>query len=66
MGRTPQHADVVKLRLERGARERSGLMGAFRVSRRSRILEVGGLVGRHASDALEAATRRKNQEMVTR
>jgi photosystem II stability/assembly factor-like uncharacterized protein len=67
MGRTPQHADVVKLLLQRGAQGKDqALMGALGDAATVKaILEVGGLSAGTLSDALEAATRRKNQEMVT-
>jgi hypothetical protein len=67
MGRTPQHADVVKLLLQHGAPGMDqALLGALGDAATVKaILEVGGLSPSTLSDALEAATRRKNQEMVT-
>jgi len=69
MDRKPQHADVVKLLLQRGAQgKEQALMGAVSapdVAMTKVVLEVGGLPAGTLSDALEMATRRKNQEMVT-
>jgi photosystem II stability/assembly factor-like uncharacterized protein len=67
MGRTPQHAEVVKLLLQHGAQGKDqALLGALGDAATVKaILEVGGLSAGTLSDALEAATRRKNQEMVT-
>jgi photosystem II stability/assembly factor-like uncharacterized protein len=69
MDRKPQHAEVVKLLLQRGAQgKEQALMGAVSapdIAMTKVILDVGGLPAGTLSDALEAATRRKNPEMVT-
>ena len=68
MGRTPQHPEVVRLLLQHGAQgKEQALMGAIAapdVATTKVILEVGGLSPGTLSDALESATRRKQQEIA--
>jgi hypothetical protein len=68
MGRTPQHAEVVRLLLQHGAQgKENALLGAVSapdMATVKAVLEVGGLSPGTLSDALEAATRGKRQEIV--
>ena len=61
MGRTPQHAEVVRLLLQRGAQgKENALMTAVAVpdaATAKAVLDVGGLSPGALSDALEAATK---------
>ncbi len=69
MGRKPQHPEVVRLLLQRGAQgKEAALMGAISAPDAATtkvILDVGGLSPDTLSDALESATARKQQELVT-
>jgi hypothetical protein len=68
MGRKPQHPEIVRLLLAKGAQGKGqALMGAISVpdlAMTKVILESGGLQPDTLSDALEAATRGKQQEIV--
>jgi hypothetical protein len=68
MGRKPQHAEVVKLLLQHGAQgKEQALMGAISVpdaAMTKAILDLGGLSAGTLSDALEAATTGKHQDIV--
>jgi Ankyrin repeats (3 copies) len=68
MGRKPQHSEIVRLLLAKGAQGKGpALMGAISVpdlETTKVILESGGLDPNTLADALEAATRSKRQEVV--
>jgi hypothetical protein len=68
MGRKPQHAEVVRLLLQHGAQGKDqALMGAIAApdaAMTKAILDLGGLPAGTLSDALEAATRGKQQDIV--
>jgi hypothetical protein len=69
MGRTPQHAEVVRLLLQHGARgKEDALMPAASrgdVDTVKVILALGGLAPSTLTDALEAATKGKQPEVVS-
>ena len=69
MGRKPQHPEIVRLLLQRGAQgKEDALMGAIAAPDAATtkvILDVGGLSPATLSDALESATVRKHQDLVT-
>jgi hypothetical protein len=68
MGRKPQHPEVVRLLLQRGAQgKENALMAAVSAPDAATtqvILDVGGLSAGTLSDALESATRGKHQDIV--
>ena len=68
MGRKPQHPEVVRLLLQRGAEGREqALMGAIAAPDAATtkvILDLGGLSPGTLSDALESATRGKQPDIV--
>jgi hypothetical protein len=68
MGRTPQHAEVVRLLLQHGAQgKEQALMGAISAPDAAMtkvILDLGGLSPGALSDALESARRGKHQDIV--
>jgi ankyrin repeat protein len=68
MGRKPQHADVVRVLLQHGARGKDeALVAAASASDAAIvkvILESGGLSAASLSNALEAATKKKAQDIV--
>jgi Ankyrin repeats (3 copies) len=68
MGRKPQHAEVVRLLLAKGAQGKgAALMGAIAapdLAMTKVILESGGFQPDALTDALEAATRGQQKEMV--
>src|SRR6266851_1536916 len=68
MGRKPQHPEVVRLLLQHGAQgKEQALMGAIAAPDAATtkvILDLGGLSAGTLSDALEAATRGKHQDIV--
>jgi hypothetical protein len=67
-GRTPQHPEVVRLLLQHGAQDKeNALMAAVSepdAATTKVILDTGGLPAGALSDALEAATRTKQPEIV--
>jgi len=69
MGRKPQHPEIVRLLLQRGAQgKEDALMGAISAPDAATtkvILDLGGLSPGALADALEAATARKHQDLVT-
>jgi Ankyrin repeats (3 copies) len=69
MGRTPQHAEVVRLLLEHGAQGKSealrSAVSAPDAAMTKVILDSGNLPADTLSDALEAATKGKHQAIVT-
>jgi hypothetical protein len=68
MGRTPQHPEIVRLLLAKGAQGKGpALMGAISVpdlATTKVILESGGLDPNTLADALDAATRGQRKEIV--
>jgi hypothetical protein len=68
MDRTPQHAEVVRLLLQHGANGREqaliGAVSAPDAAMTKVILDLGGVSAGALSDALEAATRAKHQDLV--
>ena len=68
MGRKPQHPEVVRLLLQHGARGKDNALlaavSAPDLATTNVILEVGGIAPNTLSDALEAATRGKHQDIV--
>ncbi len=69
MGRKPQHPEIVRLLLQRGAQgKEDALMGAISAPDAATtkvILDLGGLSAGALSDALDAATARKHPDLVT-
>ena len=69
MGRKPQHPEIVRLLLQSGAQgKEDALMGAISAPDAATtkvILDLGGLSPATLSDALESATVRKHQDLVT-
>jgi hypothetical protein len=68
MGRTPRHAEVVRLLLQHGAQgKEDALLGAVSgsdLAMTKAILEVGGQPAGTLSEALEAAVKGKHQDIV--
>ena len=68
MGRTPQHAEVVRLLLEHGAQGKCDALrsavSAPDAAMTKVILDSGSLPADTLSDALEAATKGKHQDIV--
>jgi ankyrin repeat protein len=68
MGRTPRHPEVVRLLLQHGAQgKEDALMAAVSepdAATTKVILDFGGLSAKALSDALEAATKGKRQDIV--
>jgi ankyrin repeat protein len=69
MGRTPKHAEVVRLLLQHGAQGKDmALMGAVSSGEADTtkvILDIGGFTPATLSDALEAATKGKHADVVS-
>ena len=68
MGRTPQHAEVVRVLLQHGAQGKEGALlaavSAPDAATAKAVLDVGGLSPGGLSDALEVATKGKHPDIV--